>query len=173
MRASQVLILCLLALAAVWRLIPHPDNMTPVMAVALFAGIYLQQTWLRLAAPIVVLLVSDVLLGFHETMPFVYGAMLLPALFGPLLRGRGVSFYAGASVTNSLIFFLVTNAGVWLVSGMYSLDLAGLLQSLTMALPFLWKTIAGDLFFTLLFLAAFMLLGEQDARFSSAVDRSL
>lgn len=160
MRTTTILMLSLLALAASWRLLPHPDNMTPVMAVALFAGLWLKQPLLRIAAPVGVMLVSDLLLGFHDTMVFVYVAMLLPVLAAPLLKGRKAPAYAGMAVANALIFFLVTNAGVWLVSGMYSPGLEGLLQSYVMGLPFLWKSLAGDLFFALLFYHAFALASE-------------
>lgn len=157
MRITHLLLFALLVLAALWRIVPHPDNMTPVMAVALFAGIWLKPLVLRIGAPIAVLLVSDLALGFHDTMLFVYAAMLLPVALAPLLRGRGLGAYAGASVVNALVFFVVTNLGVWLVSGMYAHDLAGLLSCFTLALPFLWKTLAGDLFFTVLFFVMFAL----------------
>ncbi len=164
MRTTHFLLLAVLVLAAFWRILPHPDNMTPVMAVALFAGLYLNNPLLRVAAPIVTLLVSDLVIGFHDTMLFVYAAMLVPVALGPLLRDRTVPWFAGASVANALIFFVITNAGVWLVSGMYSHDLAGLLQCFTLALPFLWKTMAGDLFFTISFFALFGLLQKYQDR---------
>lgn len=154
-RVTMLLLLCLLALAAFWRVLPHPDNMTPVMAVALFSGLVLRHSALRFVAPLGVLFVSDLALGFHATMPFVYAAMLLPVVIAPALRGRGAGAFAGASVINSLAFFLVTNLGVWAVTGLYPMTAAGLLECFTMALPFLWKTMAGDLFFTLAFFALF------------------
>lgn len=169
MRITTILMLCLLSLAASWRLLPHPDNMTPVMAVALFAGLWLKQPILRIAAPLGVMLVSDLILGFHDTMVFVYLAMLVPVLAAPLLQGRKAPAYAGMAVTNALVFFLVTNAGVWLVSGMYSPGLEGLLQSYVMGLPFLWKSLAGDLFFTLVFYHAFSLASQADASRAGAV----
>lgn len=173
MRITHILILCLLVLAACWRIVPHPDNMTPVMAVALFAGIWLRTPWMRFMSPLAVLLVSDLLLGFHNTMLFVYVAMLLPVLMAPLLRNKGISTYAGASLVNSLFFFTVTNSGVWLVSGMYSADVAGLVQCFTMAVPFLWKTLAGDLFFTVTFFAAFSLAQQYELHHKSIRIRTL
>ena len=171
MRTTTILMLSLLALAASWRLLPHPDNMTPVMAVALFAGLWLKQPLLRIAAPVGVMLVSDLLLGFHDTMVFVYVAMLVPVLAAPLLKGRRAPAYAGMAIANALVFFLVTNAGVWLVSGMYNPGLEGLLQSYVMGLPFLWKSLAGDLFFTLLFYHAFVLASQAGAeRAGVAID---
>ena len=155
MRTTHILMLAVLALAAFWRLVPHPDNMTPIMAVALFSGVWLKQPLLRFAAPLAAMLVSDLLIGLHETMLFVYVAMLLPIAIGPLLRQRGIASYAGVAVVNALAFFVITNAGVWMVSGMYAHDFAGLLQCFTLALPFLWKTLAGDLFFTMVLFALF------------------
>lgn len=156
-RMTALSLLCLLALAAFWRVLPHPDNMTPVMAVALFGGLLLRNTALRFLVPLGALFLSDLVLGLHATMPFVYVAMLVPVLIAPALRGRGAAAFAGASLVNSLSFFLITNLGVWAVTGMYAPTLAGLAECFLMALPFLWKTVAGDLFFTLAFLALFSL----------------
>lgn len=158
MRTNLLVMLALVAMAAVWRLVPHPDNMTPVAAVALFAGARLGHPALRLLLPVGVLLVSDLMLGFHNTMLFVYAAMAIAVGLGSFLRDRGPLAFAGASVGNSLIFFAITNFGVWKVSGMYAPGIDGLVTSYMAGLPFLWKTMAGDLFFTLTFFALFSLV---------------
>jgi hypothetical protein len=48
----------------------------------------------------------------------------------------------------SIIFFLLSNGAVWAFSGMYPLSMSGLAQCYIAALPFLEKTVLGDLFWT-------------------------
>jgi len=138
--------LYLLLLAAASRLIPHPPNFTAIGAMALFAG-----AQFRYPALIAVgaLLLSDLFLGFHSTMPFVYGAFLLIVFLGNKLRNHsGSAIWAGAAISSSLIFFIISNFGVWLVSGYYEKSAAGLTSCFIAALPFYTPTVLGDLLFT-------------------------
>ena len=161
MRKILWLLLALAVFTLLWRVLPHPFNMTPLAALALFAGARARDPRLRFGIPMLALLFSDLLLGFHATIPFVYGAMLLIVLIGTLLRDRGYAFFALGSVAGSLTFYLVTNFGVWLVAGYYSPDLTGLLASYVAGLPFLLKTLAGDLIFVSLFFTLFALVDRS------------
>ena len=155
MRTTLFLMLALALFSLLWRVLPHGWNMTPVLALALFAGARLPHPGLRLALPLGVMLLSDLWLGFHATMPYVYAALALVVLMGRFLHGRGLAGHAGFSVSGSLLFFFLTNFGVWLSAGLYPLTLDGLIACFTLAIPFLWKTLAGDLFFVLAFYALF------------------
>lgn len=168
MRLNLMAMLGLVAFAALWRLFPHPENMTPVAAVALFAGARLRNPAGRFLLPLGAMFLSDLVLGFHATVWFVYGAMVGGALLGTWLRGRGILSYAGMSVANSLLFFVVTNFGVWAVTGMYSANAGGFISCYAAALPFLWKTLAGDLFFTMAIFALFSLVDHYAGDVGSA-----
>src|SRR5882672_746656 len=74
-----------IVLAAFMRIVPHIPNITPVAAMALFGGAYLDKRW-AFVFPLVVLFLSDLVLGFHDTMLFVYGSFLLTGGIGYLLR---------------------------------------------------------------------------------------
>ena len=63
-------------------------------------------------------------------------------------RWRGILPVAGTMVACSLVFFLLSNGAVWAFSGMYPLTGQGLTQCYIAALPFLDKTVLGDLFWT-------------------------
>ena len=146
---NLLLIVVLMVVAVFSRLIPHPWNFTAVGAVALFGGSYLSSKKLSLVLPLLVLFVSDLILGFHVTMVYVYGAFLLTVLLGWSLREkRGPLAIAGNSLVASSLFFLITNAGVWFSESMYTKDLSGLMTSYTMAIPFFGNQVAGDLFFS-------------------------
>ena len=63
--------------AAMSRLIPHPGNFTPVMAIALFSGASILSKRDSLLIPFFAMLISDAIIGFHSLMPVVYGCMAL------------------------------------------------------------------------------------------------
>lgn len=155
----------LVLLAAVSRFLPHPQNFTPVMAVALFASAVITPRFLGIAVALVAMLVSDIFLGWHRTMPFVYGAMLLVGLLGFFLREkRSVLKIVFASLTGSMLFFLITNLGVFLTEAMYPKTAEGLLQCYTMAIPFFRNSLTGDMLYTLSFFGIFALATRSSKR---------
>ena len=53
-------------------------------------------------------------------------------------------------VSSSLIFFIISNFGVWLSGGMYEKNIAGLINCYMMAIPFLKNTMISTVFFSYL-----------------------
>jgi hypothetical protein len=51
------------------------------------------------------------------------------------------------SIASSLLFFLVTNFGVWIAGGFYSPDFAGLMECYAMGIPFLERSFLADVLF--------------------------
>jgi hypothetical protein len=165
-------------IAVLLRLLPHPPNVAPIGAMALFGGVYLNKKY-ALFLPLVTMLVSDVFLGFHSTMGFVYGSFVLSGLIGMWLRGhKKAPVILGATLFSSLLFFVITNFGVWLMGnlpagrqGMYPMNLHGLLECYVMAIPFFRNTILGDLFYVGLFFGGYEVVLKvfrfrmSDARF--------
>lgn len=139
--------LILLGFAA--RLLPHPANVAPIGAIALFGGLYLPKRF-AILAPLAGLLLSDAIIGFYSIpmMVSVYGSFIIMGLFGLWARKKkNVARVVGGTLMGSIAFFLVTNAAVWLFGTMYSPSLSGLMQSYTMALPFFRNSLIGDFFF--------------------------
>ena len=140
----------LIGLAVTSRLLPHPANFTPLAAIALFGGVFLDRKY-SMILPLVALFVSDYFIGFYSGMYWVYGAFLLVGLLGWWLKKhRGFGNTLLVTLLGSFGFFFITNFGVWLESGMYTHDLAGLAQCYGMAIPFLRGTIGGDLIYVAL-----------------------
>ena len=140
--------------AAALRLVPHPPNFTPIGAMALFSGAYLgRKGVVAFAAPLGALLLSDLVLGFYRGMPTVYFSVALVVIIGWLSLQRLSPLRIGAAaVASSVLFFVITNFGMWLSSGFYPRTLAGLEACYVAAIPFFQNTVAGDLFYaTLLF----------------------
>ena len=150
----------LIALALVARLIPHPDNFTPMLAVALFGGALLPRR-AAYVVPLAAMLASDWLMGhaFDWMTPVIYGCFAVGAALGQMLaRNRTWSRTGYAALAGSVFFFLATNFAVWVGSGMYPLTAAGLVECYAMALPFFQNTLAGVAFYSLVLFGGFALL---------------
>ena len=61
----RVLVLAI-AIAALTRLLPHPPNFSPVMALALFSGAAVRDWRLALLLPLTAMLLADLWLGFQD-----------------------------------------------------------------------------------------------------------
>lgn len=140
------------------RFLPHPANVAPIAAMALFGGVYLNKKQAVLL-PVVVMLISDLFLGFHKVMPFVYGSFLIASFIGMRLRGKvGTKGVLGSALLSSLIFYVVTNFGVWLTSGMYEMTFLGLVKCYALAIPFFRNTLMGDLFYTVMMFGGYEMM---------------
>jgi hypothetical protein len=137
----------LLVFGVAMRLLPHPANVTPLTAIALFAGVYFRGKWIVLV-PVLTMVASDLLIGWHNLVLFTWGSFAAMVLMG-LWAGRKLSVgrLLLGSLAGSTLFFLVTNWAVWAFTPMYEKSAAGLLASYTMALPFFRNMAAGDLFY--------------------------
>ena len=69
---SYLLPISLILILSFSRLIPHPWNFTPVLAMGIFSGYYFKQFYLGLFIVIVSMFLGDLYLGFHSTMFFTY-----------------------------------------------------------------------------------------------------
>ena len=95
------------------------------------------------------MLIADTFLGFHGTMIWVYGRLIIISMMGILLKNRTtLKNCVVATLGGSLIFFLVTNFGVWIISGFYEKSIVGLITCYAMALPFFYNTLAGSVVYS-------------------------
>ena len=92
--------------------------------------------------PILAMLVTDVFLGFSMITPIVYLAFVGVTALGFVLKKMNI----GTVLLSSLLFFVVTNLGVWFLY--YPLTPEGLMTCFTLALPFFGYAVVGDLFFS-------------------------
>lgn len=138
----------LILLAALSRLIPHPPNVAPITALALFGGVYLDRKH-TFVVPLAAMLVSDYFIGFHSGMLWVYGSFVAIGFVGLWLREhQGYMATFVASVVGSVLFFIVTNFAVWMSSNvMYPPTPAGLIECYVAGIPFFRNTLLGDLFY--------------------------
>ena len=83
-----VLIVGMILVAAILRIVPHPWNLAPVGAMALFSGAVIRNRVMAFAFPLLAMLAGDWFVGFHILMPVVYASFLISAAIGFWLRER-------------------------------------------------------------------------------------
>jgi hypothetical protein len=145
---------CFLAgmmLLAASRLIPHPPNFSPIATLALFGGAKFADKRLAFFVPLAAMFLSDLVLGLHSLIPIVYGSFALIVCLGFWLRRRqSVWAIGGAAIVGALLFFVLTNFGVWAMGQMYPKTPAGLVDCYVAAIPFFQNTLLSDLFYAAL-----------------------
>lgn len=145
----------IIVIAVLLRLLPHPANVAPIASMALFGGAYLNKRY-ALLVPLVALFISDIFLGFHQSMVAVYFSFFLTGCIGLYLaRHKTPITVILASVLSSVLFFLITNCNFWYVNSLYPKAVAGLAESYMAALPFFRNTLIGDLLYTGIFFGAY------------------
>lgn len=166
---TRLLTLSLMICAiAMFRILPHPPNVSPVAAMALFGGAYFADKRVAFLVPFLALLFSDLLLGLHDTMLYVYGGFALTVVIGFWIRNRlSAGHIAIAAVASSVLFFIITNFGVWLTSALYPMTFDGLVQAYVAAIPFFQNSLLGNLVFTTVLFGGFALLQRNVAALSA------
>jgi hypothetical protein len=135
----------LVLVAAAVRIAPHPWNLTPIGAMALFSGAVFKEKWLKFGLPMAALFAGDALVGFHKLMPFVYLSFSLSVAIGMWLEEkRTVRRIAGTAAIGAAQFFVITNFAVWVAFDTYEKTLAGLGACYLAGLPLFWNTLIGD-----------------------------
>ena len=153
-----LLIMGMILFAAIIRIAPHPWNLTPIGATALFSGALVKDRRLAFLFPLLALLAGDLFIGFHKLTLVVYASFLLNVLIGRFLEDhRTVARIGGAIFLAALQFFVVTNFAVWALLGSFPLTPAGLGTCYVMGLPLFWNTLAGDVVYGALLFGGFAL----------------
>ena len=144
-----MLALLLVVFGITSRLIVHTPQFTAILAVAMFGGMYLPRRQ-ALLVPMGLMIGSDIVLGFHDTMFYTWGSMLLISAIGLWLRDRkSFGVVLAGSIGSSLIFFVVTNFGAWL-SPLYPHTAEGLRRCFIMAIPFFRSTLLSTVAYSII-----------------------
>ncbi|MGI8741796.1 MAG: DUF6580 family putative transport protein [Bryobacteraceae bacterium] len=155
----------MVALGACARLIPHPWNFTPMIAIGLYAGAKSVKIRAGILITILALLLSDAVIGFYRGMWYVYAASLLAVMAGRLIRNReGIGAVSIAAFTAGLLFFLTTNFVVWAGGPRYPHTAAGLAACYVAAVPFYQNQVLGDVFYTLALFGGHALISRMAQR---------
>jgi hypothetical protein len=156
-----MLAFCLLAVGILSRLVVHVDNFTPVIALALFGGVYLKKSQAVLV-PFVLFAVTDIILGFHNTMFFTWGSVALIVLIGLAVRkNKNWATVLSGGLASAVLFFIISNFGVWMMTGMYPLTLAGLSECYVAAIPYFRSSLVSTLLYGLVFFGGYEVVAAQ------------
>jgi hypothetical protein len=166
---------------ALYRIAPHLPNFTPVGAMFVLGGLYLGRNLGWMAAPFAGLFVSDAVLNLaydgrliHPERILDYAAFAVVGLGARWAAARPLGFRIGAVAAAPVVFFLISNFGVWLSGGSlpgtvpYPHTLSGLADCYAAALPFFRGTLIGDWLFAGLGLLALEGLKSREARAQAA-----
>ena len=142
------LALGLVVLLALSRLIPHPPNFTPILGMAVFSGAIINRRFIAYLVPLTAMLLSDLYLGFHASMPIIYFSLAVCVLIGTFIEARVSILNSFLSISlGVLVFFLITNFMVWYGSGMYESSISGLMTCYFMGLPFVQNTFISSILY--------------------------
>lgn len=168
----------LVAIAVSTRTIFHiGPNVELVTFSTLAGGYFLTNKKLALLLPIIIMLISDSIIGNTSIFLFTWSAFFITPILGILLRSPFIkhkfkdlpdifrpSVLGLAGTTLSIIiFYLWTNFGVVVTTAMYPDTFGGLLSSYFNALPFLKNQLFGNLIFTPILFAGFQLFFSKKA----------
>ena len=88
------------------RFIPHPPNLTPVLGLMICSVSFFKEYKTQFGVPLMGMLLSDAVIGFHTLMPVVYGSLFVAGCFGFLLKSKVSFLRLGlASLGSSILFF--------------------------------------------------------------------
>ena len=152
---KEIFPISLILILALARLIPHPPNFTPIIAVAILSGYFFKNIYLSFATLLIAMLLADAFIGFYNHMLFVYLSLFLIAFvfykISEKINFKNLFVYG---FVGSLIFFIISNFGVWALGspGVYDVayekSLSGLVECYILALPFFGNTFLSTLVFS-------------------------
>jgi hypothetical protein len=118
-----------------------------------------------------VLLITDLLLGIHTVMFFTMISLFLITFLGTRFNKNGSKWWmiAGSSLVSSVLFYLISNFGVWVATALYPKTLDGLLSCYWAAIPFFRTTLLSTLGFSYLFFFGYAVVQSRVQKPEEAV----
>ena len=180
MKKNLLLVFLFIAIIFFGRVLPHPYNFTPLIAVTLLSSHAISNRILALIVPLLGFWLSDLFMNniiyagyysdftiFSSGMIWTYGAIVLVGFMGSsFIKKISSGKIVLASLSGSTIFYIISNFGVWAFSPMYAKSVAGLIQCYALALPFYGTSLIGDLLYCSLLFGAYQLVFSKNINFS-------
>jgi hypothetical protein len=128
------------------RFIPHPPNFTALIALGFYIPVFFGLRFIPIVA--ICFALTDIFIGFHTTTLFTWGSILFIGYLSKFFF-RSISIRIIGALSGALLFFIITNFGVW-VTGGYEKNLDGLILCYTLAIPFFTYTLLSTLLYSFL-----------------------
>ncbi len=129
------------------RFIPHPPNFTSLIALSFYIPAIFGIKFIP--ALIFSFFLTDLIIGFHSTIFFTWGSVIFIGLISKFFI-LSISNRITGSLFGALLFFLITNFGVWSM-GLYGYTFEGLIACYTLAIPFFGQTVISTLIYSFIF----------------------
>tara|TARA_B110000483_G_scaffold22548_1_gene26018 strand:+ start:14483 stop:15052 length:570 start_codon:yes stop_codon:yes gene_type:complete len=172
---SVLMITAIVVFGVIARLLPHFPNFAPMGAIALFAVAFYKRKSLALIMPVTAWWLSDLFLNntryavteeiswFTLDQLFsIIALIIIVVLGGLLLKKVSLSKVILGSTGASLVFFVISNFGVWMKGMLYPKTIQGLIECYSMALPFYQATFLSDMIYTSMFFGAMYFYGSYN-----------
>jgi hypothetical protein len=130
---------------SVSRFIPHPPNFTSLLALSFYVPVLFGLRYLPVL--LISFAITDLIIGYHTGVHWTWGSVLVVGLMSKYFD-KNISYRLIGSLTGALIFYLITNFGVWL-SGMYGITINGMIKCYTLAVPFFAYSLISTILFSL------------------------
>ncbi|MBK8610755.1 MAG: hypothetical protein IPL84_12655 [Chitinophagaceae bacterium] len=162
----------LIIVAALSRVFMYPDNFSPVIGMAIFAGAVIKDRRLAFALPLLAMFLSDVLFEVFNIAPGFwgwgqlvgYGILALITVIAFSMKKINVLSVAGYSVGASLLFFWLSNSAFFVFDNaiyhLYPQNFNGYIASLVAGIPFLKTGIVADLVYSVVLFGSYFLVKQ-------------
>ena len=145
----EIFPISLILVLTFFRLFPHPPNFTPIIAVAILSSYFFKNIYLSIITLLASMLLSDALLGFHQNLFFVYFSLCtITFTFFTVSKKINYKNLFIYGFFGSLIFYLISNFGVWALQDLYEKNLNGLISCYFFAIPFFKNTLLSTIIFS-------------------------
>ena len=101
------------------------------------------------------MILGDLIIGFHYLMFFTYIGLLFSVIIGKYIKQLRLTQIFLSSIISAVAFYIVSNFGVWLLSGFYSITFQGLIECYIAAIPFFRSTLISTIIFVFVLKWAF------------------
>lgn len=171
MQTKNILALILITLGVLCRVYQPIYNFAPVVAIALFSGFVFKNRMFAISIAILSSLIGDAIIAYtnnysflHSTIVFVYGAYFMIVILGEKIQKSTYPILSIATfgVVASLVFFVTTNLGVWLMDNMYPKNSTGLIECFVLAIPFYKYSFVSDLIYIPIIFGTYALVTQPN-----------
>lgn len=164
----SIVLFATLTRIAIPSFIDHPPNFSAIDAIALLCGAYCSRRSIALIVVIFSVLIGDIFLNkillgqwspFYSGFYWQYASYGLITCLGATLKNNVQPLrLISTCLVSAILFFGLSNFGVWFSGLLYPLTLNGLIACYVAAIPFFKHTLFSDLLFTLFLFGIFELI---------------
>ena len=158
---QNLLIILFIMVGVFTRIVPHPPNFTAIGAIALFGGAFIKDKRLALLIPTIIMLISDLILGYELILSVYVSFIIMVGLGWSLKIKQTIGKIINISLLGSVLFFLITNFSVFLTSSMYQKNIIGLIECYTLGIPFFLNTFLSNIIYAIIIFYGFRMVKQR------------